>query len=58
MKQQMEILVVTEVDHDKQNALNSVYERLLADAIKKAVKEIIGTPKRATNVDITYGDPV
>lgn len=58
MKQQMEILVTTEVDHDKQDAINAVYERLLADAIKKAVKEIIGTPRRVTTVDITYGDPV
>lgn len=57
MKQQMEILVVTEVDHNKTPS-NRVYEPLLEEAIKKAIKDTIGTPKYATSVDFEYGDPV
>jgi len=59
MRQQMEILVITEVDHDKQTVSNRVYEQKLAEAIRGAIKSVIGTPKsRTVSVDFEYSDPL
>ena len=58
MKQQLEILVVTEVDHDKQTTHNGVYEAELRKRIAEVVKEVLGTPKVRTLTGFEYGGPV
>lgn len=57
MKQQMFIRVDTVVDNDK-NSSNDRYEPLVREAIKAAIKEVLGTPKKDTTVEFDYGDPV
>ena len=58
MRQQLELLVLTEVDHDKQTVSNSVYQKALTEAIQEAIKKVIGTPKNRTTVDFEYSDPL
>lgn len=59
MKQQLDLVVVTYIDHDKQRMTQDEYEKALQRAIAAAVREVLGTPLRDTEiVDFSYGDPV
>ncbi len=59
MKQRLSFIVVTDVDHDKQNCLSEIYEKALQEAVREAVKKVLGTPKKRTEVlEFEYGDPV
>lgn len=57
MKQRMEIIVVTEVDH-KKNLSQEWYESELKKRIAEVCKEVLGTPKKHTEAFIEYGEPV
>lgn len=54
----MEIIVVTEVDHDKNTLNNAVYERQIELLIKEALKTAVGTPKVRTDCFFEYGEPL
>lgn len=58
MKQRLELIVVTEIDYIKVGKSQYTYETELVEAVKEAVKSVIKTPKKLTEVDIEYGDPV
>lgn len=58
MKQQLDLIVVTEIDHEKMTKSQFTYETELTEAIKEAVKSVLKTPKNCTTVDFEYGDPV
>jgi phenylpyruvate tautomerase PptA (4-oxalocrotonate tautomerase family) len=56
VRQQLDIIVVTDVDPGYCDAKT---EKALADAIKEAVKQVLGTPKSRTDVvEFEYGDPI
>lgn len=57
MKQQMEIIAVTEFDNDK-NIWTDALRKALQQAIQEAVKQVVGTPKTRTLVEVEFGDPV
>ncbi len=58
MRQRLEIIVITEVDHDKVTMNNGFYEKDLQCLIAEAVKKSIGTPKVRTECFFEYGDPL
>lgn len=61
MKQRLELIVVSEIDHDRATAAGlsqQAYERALKEAVAQAIKDVLSTPKNRTIVEIEYGESV